>query len=273
MQNQNNGKSKNSKLTKLSNVLVKSDKLKELLKNISKFNITINSDDDIGNIILSLQDTRHKLLLSDPLQIDTISMYDKLLYELILIHRETNSKINSTTSTFCIIPRYDCLISDMHPPDYDIISNILGKTNLEKTTESPELTINGIFHGMQDRLICPLIISKGQIKIWVIFLIDTGSAFTYLNEDTFNSLFSTKKEFNNRLRVNLHGLEDFSCLISSKTDKKLGNVNIIGQDFLRRYGVILKINYNFPSYTIGAFVLELTKKAGGRSIKKKSHKP
>jgi hypothetical protein len=256
--------------TKLSQVLNQYDELKQLLQDIEQEGLVIDEQDDIGNILMTVQDRRLKLLTSKSSK-RLITKYDKLLYKLHTLYRETDSN-KSNSSTFCHIPWHDCLISDMQEPDYQYIQNVLGISNLDVTLKEPTYPVSGIFHGIQNRMICPLILSRNNKKIWVICLIDTGSALTYLTEDTFQALTQSGSNFTERLRVNLHGLQQFSCRVTRKTDERLGNVNVIGQDFLKTSRIIMTIDYNISSYTFGAFTLNKATQTG-RVTKKKSQTP
>jgi hypothetical protein len=264
-------------LTQLSNVVNTHTELKKTIDNAGKYDIKLNMDDDIGNAVMIIQSDRYRFIKEHPSNTEKISMYDKLLYYLIIAHRATNSTVNTSTPTFCCIPWHDCLVSDMQEQDYNLISDVFGIKHLSKAVEGHVFPIKGIFHGIQERLVCPLIISRGNYRIWVICLIDTGSAITSLTEDTYYMLVAPGTNYSSKVRVNIHGLTNFPCSVSTLTDDRVGNVNLVGQDFLKKYGMKLTIDYNIPSYTVGAFTMDcakdMTAGSNGRSIRKKSHKP
>ena len=134
---------------------------------------------------------------------------------------------------------YDVLIPDISEGDMLQIGEILGVVNLSPVCDPPVFPIRGIMYGHNVRIFVPLVVKVGQTSINVNFLFDTGSPYSYLREETFKNL-GFLESIPSQVVANIHG---FSALVHL-SHGHFGNVNLLGQDYLRHVGIIATLDYD-----------------------------
>ena len=129
---------------------------------------------------------------------------------------------------------YDVLITDITEGDMLKIGEILGLV-----CDPPVFPIKGIMYGQNVRVFVPLVVKVRQTSINVNFLFDTGSPVSYLRAETFENL-GFRESVPSEVVANIHG---FSAPVHL-SHGHFENVNVLGQDYLRRVGIIATLDYD-----------------------------
>ena len=134
---------------------------------------------------------------------------------------------------------YDVLISDVRDTDFEVIGEEVGYTrHASFTTSNLPQTVRGVMWGPSLRAFIPLVITKRGVSIIVLFLFDTGSPSTYLREDTLSKI-GFAENTPRSTKVDLHG----TTMDIYKSHGHFENVDLLGQDFMRKSNCILQLNY------------------------------
>ncbi len=109
---------------------------------------------------------------------------------------------------------------------------------------SPAATValsqpRGIVRGQHRRIFLPLVVSSREQAINVLFVVSTGSPYTYLRRDTWEQLGL-------RGSVVLHGLP----MPVHASHGGFENVDLLGQDCLAKLGHELRVNYEATTATL-----------------------
>ena len=134
---------------------------------------------------------------------------------------------------------YDVHITDITEGDMLKIGEILGVVNLSSVCDPPVFPIKGIMYGQNVRVFVPLVVKVRQTSINVNFLFDTGSPVSYLRAETLENL-GFRESVPSEVVANIHG---FSAPVHL-SHGHFENVNVLGQDYLRRVGIIATLDYD-----------------------------
>ena len=136
---------------------------------------------------------------------------------------------------------YDVVITDISESEIQNIGTILGVEHLSVASDSYEFPVNGIMYGQNLRIFVPLVVKKRNIDnfIRVNFLFDTASPVTFLRKQTFEAL-GFRENIPAEVVAEIHGISVHVHL----SHGHFANVDIIGQDYLRRAGITTTLNYN-----------------------------
>ena len=137
---------------------------------------------------------------------------------------------------------YDVLITDIHESDMVDIGSVLGHTNLADALldgGGEQFPVLGTIYGRNRRLFVPLTVAKLGKCAWCLFLIDTGSPYTYLCQDTLAAL-GYKESVPNLVSVKINGM---NCEVAP-SHGHFGNVNLLGQDFMHDARCKLYVDYS-----------------------------
>ena len=94
-------------------------------------------------------------------------------------------------------------------------------------------------YGQNVRIFVPLVVKVRQTSINANFLFDTGSPVSYLRAETFENL-GFRESVPSEVVANIHG---FSAPVHL-SHGHFENVNVLGQDYLRRVGIIATLDYD-----------------------------
>jgi hypothetical protein len=134
---------------------------------------------------------------------------------------------------------YDVIITDITEGDMLKIGEILGVVNLSSVCDPPVIPINGIMYGQNVLVFVPLVVKVRQTSINVNFLFDTGSPASYLRAETFENL-GFRESIPSEVVANIRG---FSAPVHL-SHGHFENVNVLGQDYLRRVSIIATLDYD-----------------------------
>lgn len=133
---------------------------------------------------------------------------------------------------------YDVVLNDIVDEDFVAIGGELQAQLLSVATADGSLPANGILYGPNKRIFVALTVRKREKCVNVLFLLDTGSATTFLRQDTFEALGYAEgipKETN----VLVQGV----TMPVSVSHAHFHNVDLLGQDFLSARRGKLVVDY------------------------------
>ena len=133
---------------------------------------------------------------------------------------------------------YDILISDISEEDITQLGEELQTFNLSDAVTEGTFPIAGTFYGENLRLFVPLTVKKRKACKWVLFLLDTGSPYTFLRTDTYREL-GFQEFVPSTTQVSINGVS----ISVSPSHGNFENINLLGQNFLKAANVNLAINY------------------------------
>jgi hypothetical protein len=100
--------------------------------------------------------------------------------------------------------------------------------------------LQGVLYGCCSRIFFPITISNDHYSVNVLCLFDTGAANCYLRKQTLHALNMNTDEI---AHVNIQGYDMFIHPSESACNVDIKNVDIIGQDFMKKIRGQIIINY------------------------------
>lgn len=146
----------------------------------------------------------------------------------------------NTHSPLVLPDTYEILITDIKDSDLLSIGRELGVKRLESITDASAVRfpVYGIMRGISTRMFVPLVVSKRNLSIHVIFLIDTGSPNTYIRTDTLEKL-GCQDYIPTDVNVDIQGV----TLTVYPSHSHFDNVDLLGQDFMSCRNVKMVADY------------------------------
>jgi PAS domain-containing protein len=101
--------------------------------------------------------------------------------------------------------------------------------------------VRGAVYGRLERVMVSLVVVRQAtgVAVHIIFLVDTGSAYTYLSPAAYAALGYTDS-LPKAVELNVHGV----AVIVSPSRAHFTDVNVLGQDFFRDGGVDLVVQHS-----------------------------
>ncbi len=123
-------------------------------------------------------------------------------------------------------------LEDILREDLVFISESLGQPYLAETKDEPKFPVSGLVYSATNGRRCVnLIVERGKKKIYVPFIIDSGSPTNLISEDALAALGLTDY-IPKQLNVTLHGFKSIT-LNYSADNKKLKDINLLGYQFFQ----------------------------------------
>lgn len=129
----------------------------------------------------------------------------------------------------------DVLITDISEED---LLAIAGNFKIERLKPPPPnflitYPIKGRLFGWNNRVFFPMVIKKGEKKIALPMLYDTGSQYTFLRDDTLRAL-GIKGDIPMGAQVQINEFPNIRIFLSHSHFR---NVDVFGQEFMVRFGL------------------------------------
>lgn len=129
----------------------------------------------------------------------------------------------------------DVLITDISEED---LLAIAGNFKIERLKPPPPnflitYPIKGRLFGWNNRIFFPMVIKKGEKKIALPMLYDTGSQYTFLRDDTLRAL-GIKGDIPMGAQVQINEFPNIRIFLSHS---HFHNVDVLGQEFMMRFGL------------------------------------
>jgi hypothetical protein len=167
---------------------------------------------------------------------------------------EEQSPISSESSTGSIHdpPGYikpslqDMLLTDITAEELLLVANLLDVEYLSAANTFPgSFPATGRIHGPHKRLMVNIVCrreGKNTKPINIVFLVDTGSPFSYLSGKAMDALIGKAgSNIVQAMDVLLHSDKPILCHLSP-IDKHFADVNVLGMDFIYKNGISLHLN-------------------------------
>ena len=143
---------------------------------------------------------------------------------------------------------YDVLINDVMDENLKFIAEKVGTEYLSATTMLPFFPVRGVlWNAKTNRTFVNLVVQRNKdIKVNVLFMIDTGCPDVYLRKDTLAAL-GYNDSIPSSLTLNIHGTDDIFCEISRA---HFSNVNVLGMSYFVVSKNLLSVDAHEKTATI-----------------------
>lgn len=149
----------------------------------------------------------------------------------------------------------DILLTDITP---EVIVKIAKKLKVEYLSRADSVPasfpVEGLIHGNNKRLMVNLVCQRfgnhNAPAVNVIFLIDTGSPYSFLSPEAMEALVGQSgSNIPDQMDVLIHSTKTTACEVSPQ-DKHFADVNVLGMDFLYKNGLGLKLNVDIDRFSL-----------------------
>ena len=173
-----------------------------------------------------------------------VAVIDKLFIPFLQAARAM--PIDPTSFASYIPPQtYDIMLSDIHTEDLPEMATDINVAYLGDAPTAFAFPAKGLIYGFHMRMIIALPVAKRGLCIWVPFILDTGSPFTYLSADVLTALGYTENIHKN-VDISIGGVPASAGLSHSH----FACVSVLSQSFLMRNHAQLTVNYRDGQFTI-----------------------
>ena len=197
-----------------------------------------------------------RLLVSYPLPMQDYFSFHQFLGK--SFGMDSKQLTRSRECLFSKLEGYDPSVSDILLTDltekllYDDIAKLLGVSYLADTQKPYAKEVSGIIYGKNERLLISLVVEIKNKRKDVIFIVDTGSPFTYISRNVLDSMGYEAGGGNVVGKING---EKFILQISPKftEENKTSNfheLNILGMVFLRQCLADISVNLGSDAFII-----------------------
>jgi len=171
-----------------------------------------------------------------------------LLLNLVIILPSADSIIDSVR--FLRPEDFDVLLTDMAESDLRLMAQMDGVGYLNVSSETtPLFPVQGSVMGAHRRLMVNLLVRKHRTQRYmnVIFMIDTGSPYTFLSASAMAALSGARANVPKMTRLEIHGVHPMVCYMSPP-DKHFSDINLLGMDFLELKQAQLDIDWTQKAF-------------------------
>jgi hypothetical protein len=125
-------------------------------------------------------------------------------------------------------------LQDMGKEQFKFVSEELGREYMGTTTEEPHFPVSGLIHNEDygRRCIC-MIVEHAKARIWVPFIIDSGSPNNLLGADALRALGIDPNDIHGGLSVTIHGTKSVGA-VHDPASRMLRDINVLGWSYFRR---------------------------------------
>lgn len=157
---------------------------------------------------------------------------------------------------------FDVLLNDIHESDLHLIAQMNGLAYLNVSDEPmPTYPVEGMIVGGHRRLMVNLMVrarrSAGNPYRNVVFLIDTGSPYTFLSRTAMEALIGEGTSHDDvpaAMRLEVHGSPSMICYTSPR-DKHFADINLLGTDFLEMKGIQLQMDWAQKTFQLYDYIV------------------
>jgi len=147
---------------------------------------------------------------------------------------------------------FDVLLNDVNEADLYLIAHMEGAPYLnESSTELPIFPVEGLVMSTHRRYMINLMVRRKNTQpyINVVFLIDTGSPYTFLSRKAIEALMPTATNLPTMLRLDIHGTPSMVCYMSPPS-KHFADLNLLGMDFLELKGALIDTDWTHKTFVL-----------------------
>ena len=168
-------------------------------------------------------------------------------------------KVELKTASYSILdpPGYfkpdlqDLLLTDINAKELERIAKNMQVEYLGSAVFPGTFPAQGVITGQHFRLMIPLVVRRTSSKVVpavnIVFLIDTGSHFTYICQEAMEALIGTESVVPERLSVQIH-LENAIEVYLSPKSSHFADVNVLGMDFIMENRVFPQVDFKTKTF-------------------------
>ena len=161
---------------------------------------------------------------------------DNVLISLLELNRVM--PIDADVNRYIPASAFEIILSDIHDSDIYAIQSELGVSNMSHAENELSFPVHGLIYGTNLRLCVALSVKKRDVCKNVIFLIDTGSPYTFLAIDTL-ACIGFDENIPNATNVSVNGVS----ISVSPSHGHFANINLLGQNYMQAAGIQFSVNY------------------------------
>ena len=146
---------------------------------------------------------------------------------------------------------FDVLLNDINEADLYLVGEMEGAYYLNVSTLQPVFPVEGMVMGMNKRLMVNLLARRKNTQHFrnVIFVVDTGSPYTFISKSTMNAMVGPDSNVPSIIKLEIQGETSMICYLS-QPDKHFADVNLLGMDFLEMKGAHLLTDWSQKKFLI-----------------------
>jgi len=146
---------------------------------------------------------------------------------------------------------FDVLLTDIAESDLHLMAQLEGVGYLNISSAVPSFPAEGLIMGAHRRFMVNLLVRRRAEPDYrnVIFMVDTGSPYTFLSAAAMSALVGPGKNAPSMMRLEVHGDQSIVCYLSPP-DKHFAEINLLGMDFLEMKRVQLDVDWRQKSFVM-----------------------
>ena len=146
---------------------------------------------------------------------------------------------------------FDVLLTDMAESDLHLMAQLEGVGYLNVSRTQPSFPVEGLIMGAHRRFMVNLLVRRRATVDFrnVIFMIDTGSPYTFLSTAAMSAMVGPDKNVPHMMRLEIHGNQSIVCYLSPP-DKHFADINLLGMDFLEMRRVQFDVDWQQKTFLI-----------------------
>ena len=142
---------------------------------------------------------------------------------------------------------FDVLLTDMAESDLHLMAQLEGVGYLNVSRAEPSFPVEGLIMGAHRRFMINLLVRQRAMAYSndyrnVIFMIDTGSPYTFLSTSAMSAIVGSDKNVPSMMRLDIHGNQSLVCYLSPP-NKHFADINLLGTDFLEMKRAQLDVDW------------------------------
>ena len=149
---------------------------------------------------------------------------------------------------------FDVLLHDIQESDLHLIAQMEGASYLNRSSDTaPGFPVEGMIMGGCKRLMVNLLVRmrKSEFYTNVVFMVDTGSPYTFLSFAAIDALMGRQGNVPAALKLDIHGAHSMVCYMSPR-DKHFSDVNLLGTDFLEMNTMQIFMDWKLKTFLLYA---------------------
>ena len=147
---------------------------------------------------------------------------------------------------------YDVLLNDINENDLHLIAQMDGISYLNVSNSNPEFPAEGMIMGAHNRLMINLLTRRKRKTSEfrnVIYMVDTGSPYTFLSKSAIESISGSTENIPAALKIEIQGSQSIVGYMSPP-DKHFADINLLGMDFLQMKGAQIVTDWAQKTFKI-----------------------
>ena len=145
--------------------------------------------------------------------------------------------------------------SDITESDLHLMAELEGVGYLNVSSAEPEFPVLGLIMGAHRLLMVNLLVRRRAVPEHeyrnVVFMVDTGSPYTFLSRAAMSALAGPVKNVPRMMRLEIHGVQALVCYLSPPGCRFAG-INLLGMDWLEMMRAQLDVDWPQKTFLVRA---------------------